>query len=78
MQIFKGHTMVHSARSLLDAVWSKIASKSVAASPPAVLIHDPAAEGAQDLDDPFLDPKARERAGNLIARAAKGTKDPAP
>jgi hypothetical protein len=76
-QIFKGTAMASSARSLLDAVWSKIASKSVAASPPAVVIHDPAADGAQDLDDPFLDPKARERAGKLIARAARGSKDPA-
>jgi hypothetical protein len=65
--------MARSTRSLIDTVWSKIASKSVAASPPAVVIHDPAARGAQDLDDPFLDPKAQERAGRLIAQAAEST-----
>lgn len=61
--------MVRSTRSLLDAVISKVSGKTVEPKPD-VIVHDPAAQGAQDLDDPFLDPKARERAGQLIARAA--------
>lgn len=68
--------MARSARSLIDAVLSKVGSKASPESPPAVVIHDPAATGAQDLDDPFLDPKARERAGQLIARAAQKTNKP--
>jgi hypothetical protein len=70
--------MAPSARSLLQAAWSKVTNKPVEPVIPPVIVHDPQAQGAQDLDDPFLDPKARERAGNLIARAAQGAKDPAP
>lgn len=62
--------MAPSARSLLQAAWSKVTNKPAEPAVPPVVIHDPAAQGAQDLDDPFLDPKAQERAGNLIARAA--------
>ena len=70
--------MAPSARSLLQAAWSKVTNKPVEPAIPPVVVHDPAAQGAQDLDDPFRDPKAQERAGNLIARAAQSAKDPAP
>jgi hypothetical protein len=67
--------MAHSARSLLQAAWSKVTNKPAEPATPPVMVYDPAAQGAQDLDDPFLDPKARERAGELIARVAQGGKD---
>ena len=38
---------------------------------PEVIVHDPGANKAQNLDDPFLDKKAQERAATLIARAAQ-------
>jgi hypothetical protein len=36
-----------------------------------VVIHDPAAERAQDLDDPFIDPNAQSRVADLIAKAGR-------
>jgi hypothetical protein len=36
-----------------------------------VTIHDPDASKPHDLDDPFLDPKVRERVGAVIADAAR-------
>jgi hypothetical protein len=38
---------------------------------PEVFIHDPKAQGPQNLDDPFLDTKAQLRLGETIARAAR-------
>jgi hypothetical protein len=38
---------------------------------PEVIIHDPKAQGPRDLDDPFLDPQAQARVGDLIGRAAQ-------
>ena len=43
---------------------------------PEVIIHDPAAQGPQDLDDPFLDTKAQARVGQVIARAARRPESP--
>ena len=44
----------------------------VRAPVPPVIVHDPAAQGPQNLDDPFLDAKAQERIGRAIAdRAAR-------
>jgi len=40
---------------------------------PEVIVHDPGATRAQNLDDPFLDKKAQERAATLIARAAQSS-----
>lgn len=42
---------------------------------PGVVVHDPAAQKAQNLDDPFLETAAQERVGNLIARAVHGPED---
>jgi hypothetical protein len=36
-----------------------------------IIIHDPDASKPHDLDDPFLDPKVRERVGAVIADAAR-------
>ena len=38
---------------------------------PEVFIHDPKAQGPQDLDDPFLNTEAQSRVGETIARAAR-------
>jgi hypothetical protein len=38
---------------------------------PEVVIHDPEAQGPRNLDDPFLDPRAQARVGDLIGRAAR-------
>ena len=38
---------------------------------PDVIIHDPAASGPHDLDDPYFDPKIQSRFADLIARAAR-------
>lgn len=39
------------------------------------VLHDPAASRPHDLDDPFLDPKAKERAANVIAVSARKKPD---
>lgn len=36
---------------------------------PGVIIHDPDSLKPHDLDDPFFDPKVRERVGTVIANA---------
>jgi hypothetical protein len=36
-----------------------------------IIIHDPDASKPHDLDDPFLDPRVRERVGAVIADAAR-------
>jgi hypothetical protein len=54
----------------LRAAWASLTGGTTAPTPP-VVIHDPAAERAQDLDDPFLDPTAQSRAADLIARAKR-------
>jgi hypothetical protein len=38
---------------------------------PEVIIHDPGAQGAQNLDHPFLDTNAQARVCELIGRAAR-------
>ena len=39
--------------------------------PPEVIVHDPSAERAHDLDDPFFDPKVQSRMAGVIADSAK-------
>jgi len=38
---------------------------------PGVIVHDPDAQKAKNLDDPFLDAKAQDRVAELIAQAAR-------
>lgn len=45
---------------------------------PLVIVHDPAAEGPQNLDDPFLDRQSQERIGKIIGARAKPKGDGAP
>jgi hypothetical protein len=69
--------MVSPARSLVRAAlqaWSAVTGRRPrrpAATTPRVVVHDPQAQKARDLDDPFLDEKAQERAAKLIARSAR-------
>lgn len=39
-----------------------------------VIIHDPAAEGPKDLDDPFDDATVQQRVGSVIAQSKKPVK----
>lgn len=41
-----------------------------------VVFHDPSAQKAQNLDDPFLDPEAQRRIGKLIGDASMQRKLP--
>jgi hypothetical protein len=53
-------------------VWAPLARRKESAQPlPEVIIHDPAAQRAQDLDDPFLDQTAQARVADLIAKARR-------
>ena len=38
---------------------------------PSVIVHDPAAQRAHDLDDPFFDEKVQTRMANVIAHAGE-------
>jgi hypothetical protein len=38
---------------------------------PPVLVYDPAAQRAHDLDDPFMDDAVKSRIGNVIAHTAQ-------
>jgi hypothetical protein len=39
-----------------------------------VVVHDPAAQRAHDLDDPFFDDKVQTRVGDVIAHAGQQQK----
>jgi hypothetical protein len=54
----------------LRGAWTSLTGVRTNAAQP-VVIHDPAAEGAQDLDDPFIDPNAQSRVADLIAKAGR-------
>jgi hypothetical protein len=41
-----------------------------------VIVHDPAAQKAQNLDDPFLDPETQRRVGKLIGDSSSQRKLP--
>lgn len=38
---------------------------------PPVIVHDPAAQRAHDLDDPFFDDKVQTRIGDVIGHAGQ-------
>jgi len=38
---------------------------------PALFLHDPAARGPHDLDDPFFDPEVKARVGKIIVGAVQ-------
>jgi hypothetical protein len=41
-----------------------------------VIVHDPAAQKVQNLDDPFLDPETQRRIGKLIGDSSNQRKLP--
>lgn len=59
--------------SLLQKLWRAITGTKRPEPPPVppVIIHDPAAQGPHDLDDPFIDTKVQGRVADVIARAAQ-------
>ena len=57
------HTMSQAVRSF----WSAVTGHRPAA--PAMVLHDPAARRAHDLDDPFFDEKVQMRVADVIAGA---------
>ena len=60
-----------STLSMLQKLWSfKTGTRP---SRLGVIIHDPDSSKPHDLDDPFFDPKVRERVGAAIADAARKT-----
>jgi hypothetical protein len=60
--------------SLLQTVrgfwFAIIGQRNRARALPKVIVHDPAAQGPHDLDDPFIDPKVQSRVGDVVARNA--------
>jgi hypothetical protein len=57
---------------ILTQLWSTVAVKRRSRSrSQGVIIHDPAAQNAQDLDDPFLNPEAQARIGRIIGNQSK-------
>jgi hypothetical protein len=50
-------------------IWHSMLQPEPAPKPvqPEVIVHDPAAEGPHDLDDPFFDPKVQSRIADVIA-----------
>lgn len=69
--------MADSVRKMSQAarkVWFAITAKKRLAcetTGPALVLHDPAARGPHDLDDPFFDPKVKARVGNIIVGAVQ-------
>jgi hypothetical protein len=63
----------HALRNL----WARLIGPSdpkPQASVPPVVVHDPAAQRAHDLDDPFFDDKVQTRVGDVIAHAGQQQK----
>ncbi len=50
----------------IQKLWSLVNGRKVPPAP-EVVIHDPAAQQAHDLDDPFFDAKVRARMAGVIA-----------
>ena len=57
----------------LQKLWSALTGKSDKSepAPPAVIVHDPAAQRAHDLDDPFFDDKVQTRIADVISGAGQ-------
>lgn len=55
---------------LLRNLWARLIAPSSPEAPP-VIVHDPQANKAHDLDDPFFDPNVQTRIGDAIAHASQ-------
>jgi hypothetical protein len=65
-----GHTPMSAVRKLWLALTGKTEPAKEPATPP-VIIHDPAARGPHDLDDPFFDGEVQARVADVIAHAGQ-------
>jgi hypothetical protein len=61
---------------LLQNLWSRLTAPSAPEAKPLspVTIHDPEAQKAHDLDDPFFDRNVQSRIADVIAHASQHPK----
>ena len=61
---------------LLRNLWARLIAPSAPETPPVppVVIHEPQAKKAHDLDDPFFDPNVQTRIADVIAHAGQHQK----
>jgi hypothetical protein len=61
---------------LLQNFWSRLIAPAAPKSPqvPPVIVHDPGAQKAHDLDDPFFDQTVQTRFADVIAHAGQHPK----
>jgi hypothetical protein len=62
---------------LLRDLWAKLIAPSdpkAAPAVPPVIVHDPEAQKAHDLDDPFFDRNVQSRIADVIAHASQHQK----
>jgi hypothetical protein len=61
---------------LLRNLWARLSAPAAPKPPQAqpVIIHDPEAKKAHDLDDPFFDRKVQTRIADMIAHAGQHQK----
>lgn len=61
---------------LLQNLWARLIASSEPKPPqtPPVIIHDPGAQKAHDLDDPFFDQTVQTRIADVIAHAGQHPK----
>jgi hypothetical protein len=64
---------VQLASQTMQKFWALVYGEGAPAAP-EVVVHDPAAQGPRDLDDPFIDDRAQTRAGDVIAGAGQKKK----
>ena len=62
---------VHSMSQAVRSFWSAVTGHRQSVPPPTVLLHDPAARRAHDLDDPFFDDNIQTRMADVIAGAGQ-------
>jgi hypothetical protein len=51
--------------------WAALIARFTTPPRTGVLLHDPAASRAHNLDDPFFDPNVQKRVADIIADAAR-------
>ena len=63
---------------LLSRGWQLLGERGDSSRRPDLILHDPAAAGPQNLDDPFRNAELQEKVGKLIAAAMAraGTSSP--
>jgi hypothetical protein len=60
-------------RTMIQTFWSSLTGRNpesgILSEMPPVLLHDPAAQGPHDLDDPYLDENVQKRFGGTISKS---------